>query len=146
MTVREEPFHLTDNDSAITEADGTANSWTDIWDYQVPPGMSIKLSPEDRFSLYLEDTSPAEVGNQTCEVEILVRDAAGTDNKTVYGPALYFLSKEFQEGPKVARLSGSFEVSPRERVVVRAKDDGTIDASDSYFELLTTRISEAMGV
>ena len=146
MSVREVPFPLTDNDSAITEADGVAATWSDIWDYQVPPGMALKLTPQDSFALYLEDTSPAEVSNQTCEVEIVVRNAAGTDNQSVYGPALYFLSKEFQEGPKMAKLASHMEVGPRQRLVIRVKDDGTIDASDSYFELLTTRILEAMGV
>ena len=146
MSVREVPFPLTDNDSAITEADGVAATWSDIWDYQVPPGMALKLTPQDTFALYLEDTSPAVVGDATCEVEIVVRNAAGTDNQSVYGPALYFLSKEFQEGPKMAKLASHMEVGPRQRLVIRAKDDGTIDASDSYFELLTTRILEAMGV
>ena len=38
-----EPFHLTAADPGNTEADGTANAWSDIWKYQVPRGTTIFL-------------------------------------------------------------------------------------------------------
>jgi len=142
----ETPFHLTNSEAGITEADGTASTWSDIWKYQVPPGMGIKLTSSDQISVYLEDSAPAEVGSSTCRVRVQVRNAAETDNDGVYGPSLYLLSKEFQERPKVARLSvGERIVSAREFIVLQAYDDGTIDASDSYFDILTTRIFQTLG-
>lgn len=145
--LREEPFHLTNTEAGIVEADGTANQWSDIWKYQVPPGMAIKLTSRDTFSLYAEDTTPAEIGNSTAQVRILVRNAAETAEIVVYGPALYARSREFQERPKMARLAvGQLEVKARQFIVIQIKDDGTVDASDSYFDLFTTRIYAPLGV
>lgn len=136
----DEPFHLTDNDPNITETDGTANTWSDLWKYQVPVGTALRLAADNTFAAYIEDAS-AEIGNSDAQVRIRVRDPAETENIVVYGPALYLKSKEFQDRPLKAHL-GVQEYIVRERhwLVFECKDNGTIDASDSYFELLTSRI------
>ena len=144
MEIREEPFQLTDNDANVTEADGTASTWSDIWDYEVPIGEAIRLTSEHTFSAYLENAS-AEVSNTTCSVRIEVRDPSGQDVVRIFGPALYIKVKEFSERPLLAHL-GVAELTVRERqhIVVQANDDGAIDASDSYFQLHITRVRQAL--
>lgn len=129
------PFHLTDDNPQITEADGTADVFSDLWKYQVPGGTEVVVEPGDTFFAYLEDTSPAEVGDSTARIEIVVRDPAEQDNDTIYGPALYLRSKEKQDRQKMAKIRRSITVPGDHFIVIRARDDGTIDASDSYFEL-----------
>ena len=146
--VTEQPFRLTQDDPVITEADGTADAWSDIFKYQVPNGTSLLLKPGYTFSAYLEDVS-AQVGNSTCQVKIEKRDASGSDVLLVYGPALYLESKEFQELSKTARVqvpSGGVEIREREFLVIAVKDDGAIDASDSYFELRIHKVRKALNI
>jgi len=135
-----DPFHLTNTDNNITEADGTANIFSDIWKYQCPIGVTHVLRAGQTFSLYLEDSS-SEVGNQTCRVQIEVRDPAEQDTLIVYGPALYIVSKEFRDATLKARIGTSSDILVPERywIVVMARDDGAIDASDSYFDLYIAR-------
>lgn len=136
-----EPFHLTSNEANITEADGSASAWADIWKYQVPRGQELILAAGDTFSVYLEDGSPAEVGDRTAKVKIEVRDPAEGEVFLVHGPASYQSVKEFQDDDLISRLKllEPLRVPSRYWVVVAAYDDGTIDASDSAFDLYIHR-------
>ena len=141
----EEKWALTNSDSNITEADGTASTWSDIWKYQVPTGVGHVLMPEHTISAYLEDAS-AEVGDGSCRISIEVRDTSEQDSKTVFGPALYVTLKEFQDVAKVAKLNIAHPVQVTERmwIVFRVNDDGAIDASDSYFEISMNRVRKTL--
>jgi len=142
----EQPFRLTQADSGISEADGTANQWSDIWKYQVPVGVTLKVKAEHTFAAYLEDAS-AQVGNATCRIKIEKRDPSESDVLLLYGPDLYVVSKEFQDQTKKARLAcpaGGITISQREYIVISVYDDGAIDASDSYFELLISKVRKAI--
>ena len=136
-----EPFHLTNNDANLTVVDGTANSWTDIWKFQVPRGTEIVLAPGDTLSTYLEDDSPAEVEDRTCRVKIEIRDPAEGEVFLVYGPYHYLRSKEFQDDDLKARLRmlEPFRVPARYWVALSVYDDGAIDESDSAFDLYIHR-------
>ena len=138
-----QPFRLTQSDAVISEADGTANQWSDIWKYQVPMGVQLVIEPEAVFAAYLEDTSPAEVGSATCRVKIEKRDPSESDVQILYGPDIYLSVKEFQDKSKKARLSvpsKGLTIDQREYLVVSVYDDAAIDASDSYFELLISKV------
>lgn len=140
------PFHITQADGNITEADGVAATWSDIWKYQVPQGSGLILEAGDLISVYLEDTAPAEVGNDDCYVKVEVRDASEQDVQRVFGPAMYIKVKEFQNRNTVARLQASSPVKlyPRQWLVISAKDAVVIDASDSYFDLFVSKIGAAL--
>jgi len=142
----EEPFHLTNADANVTEADGTAATWSDIFKYQVPQGVTHMLNSEHTFSGYVEDAS-AEVAAPDAQVKIEVRDPSEQDKRPVYGPAMYTMSTEFQDRDLMAHLNcpaGGVQVTPRSWIVVMVNDDGTIDASDSYFDLLISRVRESV--
>lgn len=145
--VIEQPLRLTQLDPVISEADGTASQWSDIWKYQVPNGTALILKPEHFFSAYLEDTSPAEVGDQTCRVKIEKRDSSESDVYIVFGPKLYLAVKEFQNRNLRARLNVPAEgvvLEERQFLVISVYDDAAIDASDSYFELHIGRVRKAI--
>lgn len=141
MTEIIEPFHLTNSDPNVTKANGTANAWADIWKYQVPRGTELILAPGDTFSTYLEDTSPAQVGDRTAKVKIEVRDPAEGESSLMLGPQAYQSVKEFQDEDLIARLKlvEPVRVPSRYWVVIAAYDDATIDASDSAFDLYIHR-------
>ena len=82
----------------------------------------------------------------TCQVQIEVRDPAEQDSVIVFGPALYLRVKEFQNDPLKAKVSLSKPIRVPERywIVIRAKDDTAIDASDSYFDLYVDRARERL--
>ena len=138
------PFHITDNDGNITDgSDGTTGVWGDVWKYQVPQGTGIILQSGDWFSVFLsDDTSPTEVGRYDCYVKIVVRDPSEQDEHLVFGPALYNRIREFQNRNTIARLAGAtVKVYPRQWIIIAAKDVGTIDVSECYFDLLTSKVS-----
>lgn len=136
------PFHITQADGNITEGDGTADTWTDIWSYEVPLGTGIILQAGDSLSAYLEDAS-AEVGAADCYVKLEVRDASGLSVGQIFGPSLYNRVKEFQDRNKLARLGVPtlVKVYPRQKIVLCVKDDGAIDASHSFFDLFTSKVA-----
>lgn len=145
--VIEQPFRLLNSNSNITEADGTASQWSDLWSYQVPNGTTLIIMPHHTFAAYLEDSSPAEVGDATCRIKVEKRDPSGSDVVLLYGPKLYLASKEFQEKSKMARFGVPAEgvvVGERQLLVISAYDDGTIDASDSYFEAHIGQLRKAI--
>ena len=105
------------------------------------------LGPDDMFAAYLEDTAPAEVGNNTCRVRIGIRDTSENDTRVIFGPVAYIQVKEFQDRRKVARLKVPQPVIVYEEqfIVIEANDDGTIDESDSQFMLEMTRTRQGLG-
>lgn len=146
--VKETPFRLYQDDPIIEVSDGTANTFTDIWTYQVPQGMALIIKPYHTFAAYIYDAG-AEVGDATCQIKIEKRDASGTDVEILYGPDLYLASKEFQEQVKMAKFTAVAEagvvIEPRQKLVITIKDDGTIDESACYFELHIAKIYKTLG-
>uniref|UniRef100_A0A6H2A4P9 Uncharacterized protein n=1 Tax=viral metagenome TaxID=1070528 RepID=A0A6H2A4P9_9ZZZZ len=145
VKIKEESWTLTSADTvaipAGNRADGVANKWSDIWKYQVPTGQAHVLKPEHRFAAYVRDTSPAEVGNGTCRIKIVIRDQSESDEKAIYGPALYVASKEFQDVDKMARLALQRDLAVEEKfyIALVINDDAIVDQDTSYFKLETSR-------
>jgi len=145
--IKEEPFRLTNLDPVISTADGVANTWSDIWTYQVPNGVALIIKPGHSFSAYIQDAG-AEVGNATCQVKIEKRDSSKSDVLLLYGPELYLTSKEFQDSTKKARLSvpaGGVIINEREFLIISGKDDATITIANGYFELHIAKVRKALG-
>lgn len=144
----EEAFHLTNNEPTanLTVADGTASSWSDIWDYQVPSGLGHVIRPEHTVSMYLEDTSPAEIGNGTGRVRIEIRDSSDQDRRVIYGPAPYITVRAFTDVRTMARFNVTqpVPVLERQHLVILVNDDATIDESDSYFDLAIARTRKTL--
>lgn len=147
--VKMAPFHITDADGNITDgSDGTTGVWGDVWKYQVPQGTGIILQAGDQFSLRLnDDATPTECGRYDCYVKLVVRDPSEQDEKLILGPCLYNKLREFQDRNTVAKLqlAGPVKVYPRQWIAIAAKDVGTIDVSECYFDLLTSKVSVPLG-
>lgn len=126
-------------------SDGTANKWSDIWKYQVPTGQAHILKPGFSFSAYLEDAG-AQISDGGGRIRIEIRDQSEQDAKSIYGPALYVASKEFQDSRKKATLDLQSDMAIEERffIVILVNDDGAIDESDSYFLLETIRVRSGL--
>lgn len=142
----EEPFHLTDAVAQVTAAAGVPATWSDIWKYQVPQGVTHLLKSEHTFSAYVEDAS-TEIAAPDAEIKIEVRDPSEQDKRPVYGPAMYVMSTEFQDRDLMAHLNcpaGGIQVTDRSWIVIMVKDGGTIDQTDSYFDLLISRVRESV--
>lgn len=146
--IKPTPYHITNDNTAITEVDGVADTWSDLFKFRVPQNVGIVISPGDTFSCYLEDASPAECARDgTCRIRIEVRDASEQHREVVMGDVIYNKLREFQDKNKVFKFNPPkpVKVSERQWIVIMAKDDAIIDVSDSYFDLLVTRIAELLG-
>lgn len=143
------PFILTNSDGSITAgSDGSTGVWGDVWKYQVPQGTGIILQAGDEFSLFLSDDAvPTEVGRYDCYVKIEVRDPAEQDNVLAFGPALYNRVRELQDRNKIAKLAIAqpIKIYPRQWLAIVAKDVGTIDVSECYFVLKTSKVAIRLG-
>lgn len=140
------PFHITQSDGNITSSNGTANTNSDIWVYEVPLGTGIIIQAGDQLSAYLKDAS-AECGGYDCYVTIEVRDPSGLSVEQVFGPALYARVKEFQDRNKIAKLGvpEPVKVYPRQKIVVVVKDNGTVTVANCYFDLFTSKVAHPLG-
>lgn len=140
------PFHMSQLDGNITlgAAVLTTGVWGDIWRYQVPQGTGIVLQAGDTFSLRIDDDAiGTEVGTTDCYVKIEVRDPGQNDNILIWGPNLYLKCREFEDRNKIARLqlAKPVKVYPRQWIAIAAKDVGTVDTSECYFDLLTSKVA-----
>lgn len=124
--------------------DGTANKWSNIWAYQVPTGQAHILKPGHHFSCYLNDGS--EVGDGTCRIKIVIQDQSQQDEKAIYGPGIYKVSKDFDDVTKMATLGLQSDLAVEEKfwIVVKVYDDGTVNESASYFVLETIRVRSSI--
>lgn len=126
----------------------TANIWQDVWKFRVPIAMEVILQPNNLFSMYLQDRLGQEVGDGTCQVRIEIRDETESERMPIYGPALYVHSKEFQDRDRMARLDLARPVilQEREHLIICARANTEIDADNSYFDLLCSRVVAPIGI
>jgi hypothetical protein len=138
-----EPFRFTSNDPGIVAANGVANSWTDMWVYQVQKGNILILKDGDPFSLRLLDAAIAEPGSYTCRVKIEKRDSSGGNTKLVYGPDFYIASRELTDPKLLARLGipeEEFRLTDSHLLVVSVIDDAIDTVASSYFHMYINKI------
>jgi len=145
----EQPFRLYQDDPVIAVANGVLATWSDIWKYQVPVGVTLILKPEHTFAAYLyESTAPGECTTTNTMVTIEKRDSSGSDVIKAYQD-LYLACSEFQEKSKMARLQAPAEgliVNEREFLVISVYDpDGAVSEASCYFELHIAKIRKALG-
>lgn len=149
MELKPRPYHITDEEpTGLTKADGVAATWSDIWKLRVPQNVGIVISAGDTLSMYLEDSSPAECAQDgSCAVRVEIRDASEQHREIVMGDVIYNKVRDFQDKNKIFKFTNPKPIKVHERqwLVIMAKDDGTIDESDSYFDMLVTRIAETLG-
>lgn len=145
--VKPRPYHITDEDGAITVADGIANTWSDIWKFRIPQNVGIVISPGDSFACYLEDASAECARDGSCLIRMEARDASEQHRETIAGDMIYNKLREFQDRDKVFKFNPPkpVKLSERQWLVIMVKDDGAIDESDSYFDMVVTRVSELLG-
>lgn len=145
MPIKEAKYEINPSSAGITEADGDKTNWKDIWDFKVPLNTWIILQPKDLFAAKLVGDDTNEMPKAT-RVRIMRRDVANEDAKPVLSEIYYELAKDFTNWDKLMHLSikESITVGPEEHIVVQvagldATGTGDIDASASYFKILTTR-------
>lgn len=146
----EAPFRLYQDDPVIEVANGTLATWSDIWKYQVPVGVSLILKPHHTFAAYLyESTAPGECTVTNTMVKIEKRDASESSVTKAFSD-LYITAREFQEVPKMAKLGlvpqEGIIVGERELLVISVYDpDGAVQESSCYFELYIAKVRKALG-
>lgn len=150
----EQPYRLYQDDPVVAVADGVAATWSDIWKYQVPVGVSLILKPEHTFAAYLyESTAPGECTITNTMVKIEKRDSSESDVVKVFFD-IYKTCREFQNKSSMARLQVPNEgviVNEREYLVISVYDpDGAVDEAgaaggDSYFEMHIAKVRKALG-
>lgn len=154
--VLQEPFSLTKGDSDVTEQDGlnASTEYGRIFEYHVPTGIGLIITPGHTFSLYLEGDDAVEMPATTL-VKVIAKDSSKQDAKTIIGPILYEKLKEFVDRDKIARFNVSEPVKLYEKqylVIETAGADvaatGGVDvtggANESYFEAAISRVRQPL--
>jgi hypothetical protein len=133
-----EPFVINQEDSDVTQADGTAEAFQDLFLYRVPIGTTIILRPEDVLAFYAEETD-ASAAQNTGQAKVEIRDATGTEKRPVLGATQYAsFAGEFQDEDKLVHLdlAGEVRVAEREYIALMAKNPSPyLDKDNSYFSL-----------
>ncbi len=149
----EQPFKLNQADPVISAADGVANTWSDIWKYQVPVGMSLIIKRNHTFACYLDEgTGSTESGVADASVRIEKRDASESDVEIIFGPKLYTSVKQFTPFNRVAKFGVPEEgkiINEREYLVVVILNDAILTSASSsyycYFEMQIAKVRKALG-
>lgn len=149
----EQPYTMYQDDPVLSVADGVASTWSDIWKFQCPIGVSLIIKPEHTLSLYLAIAGPAEVAVaagtwDTCAVRVEKRDSSGSDVQVICGPRIYRAFRQFDDRNRLAHFNVPAEgviISEREYFVILAYDDGTISEAVCYFEARIAKVRKALG-
>lgn len=149
----EQPFKLNQADPVISAADGVADTWSDIWKYQVPVGTSLILKRNHTFACYLDEgTGSTEAGAQEASIRIEKRDASESDVEIVFGPKLYVSCKNFTPFNRVAKFNVPGEgtiINEREYLVVVILNDAILTSASTsyycYFEMQIAKVRKALG-
>jgi hypothetical protein len=147
VRVKEEKYEINSLSTGITETDGSGLLWKDIWDYKVPLNQHIALNPHDQFCAYLVGDDTNEMPRQT-RVRVVHRDVANEDSEPVMSEVPYQQVKEFTDKNLIMHLTlgKPMAIGPEEHVVVQVSGydssggPGDLDASASYFKLLTVKM------
>jgi len=148
--VMQEPFDLTQGTAGVVGTNTAPALLQDVWVYTVPVGVGHVILPGHTISMYLHDLGAAESVADSL-VRVVVRDAMGQDEKTIYGPALYQTVKEFQDRDLLARfnIKEAVKLYEGQQLVIQANDvadgiDVTGGAVESYFDLAIFRIRQPL--
>ena len=133
-----EPFVITQEDEAVTQADGTANELQDLFLYRVPKGTKIILSPDDALCVYVVETDSTAAQN-TALIKLELRDATATEKTPLVQATQYAnFAGEFQDEDKLIHLDITREivVGEQEYIALMGKNPTPyLDKDLSYFEL-----------
>lgn len=148
----EAPFRLMQDDPVITSTDkanGVASTWSDMWTYQVPVGMSLIIKPEHTFSAYLDEgTGSTESGASHTSIRIEKRDASGSDKSIIFGPKLYSSVKQFVNVDRLAHFNVPPEgviINEREKLVIVVYTDAIVVEAYCYWEAHIAKVRKAIG-
>lgn len=133
-----EPFVIMQEDTNVTQTDGTAEALQDWMSYRVPKGQKIILRPDDMFCVYAEETDASAL-QATALVKVELRDATATERITLVQQTQYAnLNGEFQDEDKLVHLDIQKEiiVGEQEYIVVMIKNPTPYaDKDTGYFEI-----------
>lgn len=133
-----EPWVITQEDSNVTQADGTANELQDLMKYRVPKGMKIILAPDDVLCFYGEETDTTALQSSAL-VKLELRDATGEEKTPLVNSMQYAnFAGEFQDEAKLIKLDiqGEKIVGEQEYISLMVKNPTPYcDKDTSYFEL-----------
>lgn len=133
-----EPWVITQEDSNVTQADGTANELQDLFKYRVPKGMKIILRPEDVLCFYGEETDTTALQSSAL-VKLELRDDTGEEKTPLVNAMQYVnFNGEFQDEDKLIKLniSGQKIVGEQEYISLMVKNPTPYcDKDTGYFEL-----------
>lgn len=147
--IKEESFKITrdmvtvENNITLSTGEGLQN----IWEYKVPDGETLIFRKTDTVSVYLENSSSAECGAGSL-VDVIISDAAKQNQRQLLGIVRYAQLKEFADKDKLCHLDvkdgEEVRADEGERIIIRGNVNTTLDASDSYFELLCTKVRRTL--
>ncbi len=100
---------LTQNDSFVTKANGTAALMTSIFTWVVPRNTIVTLNPTDVISAYLKDAGAECLGTDAWQ--LVKRNASTGDFSVIIGSGIYTAIKEFQDQNKVKRVGGLYRLT-----------------------------------
>ena len=146
--IQEAPFRLYQDDPVIDVADGVASTWTAIWKYQVPVGVSLIIKPEHTFAAYIANAGPAEVGANDCSIRIEKRDSSESDKQIIFGPKLYLAVKQFTNVDRLAHFNVPSEgiiINEREILAIVVWDGVIVSETVCYFEAHIAKVRKALG-
>ena len=146
--VVEESWDLNSNDTTAIPAgnrnDGAADTWSDIWKYQVPTGEAHILKPGHHFSIYLDTSAGSTEATPagTPRIRIQVRDQSEADAKTVFGPTIYATCKDFDDVTKMATLDLQNDMVVEEKmwIIIEVYHTTIVVVAYCYFNLETIRV------
>ena len=151
--IQEAPFRLTQDDPVIERADGVASTWSDIFKYQVPVGVSLIIKPHHTFAAYLDEStgSTPALGND-CSARIEKRDASESSVQIIFGPKLYASFGQFANRDRMAHFSVPSEgviINEREYIVIVAWNAVILTSNSTsnycYFEMHIAKVRKALG-
>lgn len=133
MAVKTDEFAITQSDSNITLAAGTADKETTIATYTVPDRTKTEILPGKIFSLYLADTTPTQLAG-TSLVKLTLEDPNGIVT-SLLTQRDYTVLQEFQDKTKVFTFAQRVVAQPKDRIRIKVTGNLAAATAQTRFQI-----------
>jgi len=128
---------LTQNDSFVTKATGTAAVMTSIATWIVPRNTAIELNPSDSIAAYLKDAGAECLA--TDQWQLVIRNAVSSEYAQTVSSDIYAAIKTFDDQNKIKRVAGHYVITSDFVLDLQVKATTVLVVASCYYRITCTK-------
>ena len=135
---------LTQNDSFVAKATGTAALMTAIYTWTIPRNMAVLLNSADVLSAYLADVGAEMLDTDSWQLQI--KNSITAETAITISSGIYVAIKEFQDQNLVKRIGGKYLIESDFILEFQANATTVLVNANCYISIGCTKYIKVSGI